>query len=207
MTNNADDAAEPVREADAPATAVTEAKPADGPPSAAEQEPTRAAAPAPRRTLKVVLNLQPLPAPASPPDAAAAADTAEFRAVLGVGAEGCDPVFRSLRVDGLAGALDEVPALAAEAEEKWQAQPRNPRLTPTPAAKTAKAGKAAPQANVEGKPPKTAAPRLSGGTQATPPNAATAAPATKPPTAATAATEPAGKGAKAAPAGQLSLFG
>ena len=207
MTNNANDVAESGREADAPAAAATQAHPAaDGPPSAAQQDAAPAAAPAPRRSLKVVVNLQPLPASAPPPDEAAATDTAEYRAVVGVGAEGCDPVFRSLRVDGLAGALDEVPALAAEAEEKWQAQPRNPRLNPAPTTKEAKAAKtgAVPQGKAEDKAPRTAPPRPSGGPQSTSPNGASASPPAKPPT---AAIEPDGKGSKTAPAGQLSLFG
>ena len=55
-----------------------------------------------------------------------------YDATLAVGADGCDPQFRSVVATALAGALDEVPALVAEAEARWQAQPRYPRPVPPP---------------------------------------------------------------------------
>lgn len=82
------------------------------PPPAAKPD---AAAPAPspaRPPLKLVVLLQP--------------EGDGFRALLSLGREGCDPELRSARVDDLAAALDEVPALLAEAEARWASQPRFP---------------------------------------------------------------------------------
>lgn len=70
-----------------------------------------------RRTLKLVLTLRP-------------ADGPGYQAILALGADGCDPLWRSASVADLPAALDEVPALAAEAEARWQAQPRYPTVAP-----------------------------------------------------------------------------
>lgn len=68
-----------------------------------------------RRGLKLVVTLEPT-------------GDAGYRAVLALGADGCDPSFRTAAVDGLPAALDEVPALLADAEARWQEQPRYPTL-------------------------------------------------------------------------------
>lgn len=96
---------EPTTASDAPAKAAT--------------SPEAVAAPVdvPRRTLKLVLTLQPKPDPG-------------YHALLALGAEGCDPLFRSLDVESLPAVLDEVPTLVAEAQAHWQSQPRYPKATP-----------------------------------------------------------------------------
>ena len=94
-------------------------------PEVAESGPA-AASEAPRRALKLVLSLQP----------ATGSEAPGYRALLAVGAEGCDPLFRSVEVAGLPAALAEVPALVADAEARWQTQPHYPATTP-PAAKAA----------------------------------------------------------------------
>jgi len=61
------------------------------------------------------------------------------RAMLGVQSPDCDPVYTTM--DGsLATVLEKVPALVAEAKEKWEANPRYPKAdlpkptpSPTPA--------------------------------------------------------------------------
>ncbi|MCC7368792.1 MAG: hypothetical protein IT306_10240 [Chloroflexi bacterium] len=134
----------------------------------------------PRRTLKVVLTLQPL-------------DDREYRALLAVAADGCDPILRSATVDGLPAALDRVPALLAEAEAHWQARPRNPTVA-GPAV-----GRAAPsrrRANpVDDPSPETTSPVCQS--------------ATAPPTGADAPPTPAGPvpPRKRAAGDQLTLFG
>jgi hypothetical protein len=83
-----------------------------------------AATDAPRRTLKLVLTLQPDEAPG-------------YLALLALGADGCDPIFRSINVPTLDAALDSVVTLAAEAEARWLHRPRNPESavrSPQPAA-------------------------------------------------------------------------
>ena len=80
-----------------------------------------AAVPAPpRRGRKLVITLQPLPAGV----------TRAYRAVLAVGADGCDPVLVAAEVDGLLEAVAAAPALVADAQERWRAQPRNPGWRP-----------------------------------------------------------------------------
>ena len=95
----------------------------------------------PARTLKVVLTLAPHRADGKqdqPREAvpAVAGETVGplYDAVLAVGADGCDPQFRSVAGTALAGALDEVPALIAEAETRWRSRPRYPRPAAPPKA-------------------------------------------------------------------------
>lgn len=71
----------------------------------------------PRRPLKLVLHLQPICA-------------AGYRALLALGTDGCDPLLRAAEVADLAAALAEIPQLVAEAEARWQAQPRYPGASP-----------------------------------------------------------------------------
>ncbi len=46
--------------------------------------------------------------------------------MLGVQSPGCDPVYTTMKGD-LATALQQVPALVAEAKQKWTANPRYPK--------------------------------------------------------------------------------
>jgi hypothetical protein len=82
-----------------------------------DEAPELAAADAPRRReLKLVVSLRP-------------STTVGYGAVIALGAEGCDPLLRTTDVADLAGALEAVPGLLAEAEERWQLQPRYPTAT------------------------------------------------------------------------------
>lgn len=83
------------------------------------------AAPAPRRSLKLVVTLRPV-------------EGAGYRALLALGADGCDPLLRSAEAGDLQGALDEVPALVVEAEGRWQTHPRNPAARPAPRTRPAR---------------------------------------------------------------------
>jgi hypothetical protein len=76
----------------------------------------------PRRLLKIVLTLRP-------------SDGTRFRALLAVGAEGCDPLLRSLESPDLVTTPGELPAVVAEAERRWADQPRYPTAAPTKAAR------------------------------------------------------------------------
>ncbi len=90
--------------------------------------PVAAGAPgagAPRRTLKLVLTFK-------PGDGASA-----MQVVMAIGADGCDPLLRSGEVEDLPAALDLVPGLVAEAEARWQSQPRYPHVTPRASARSA----------------------------------------------------------------------
>jgi hypothetical protein len=69
-----------------------------------------------RRSLKLVLTLTPT-------------QTVGYRALLALGADGCDPVLRSVEVADLPAAFQEIAALVAAAEARWQIQPRNPAST------------------------------------------------------------------------------
>ena len=60
-----------------------------------------------------------------------------YRALIALGSDGCDPLLRAADVPDVAGALQEVPGLLAEAEGRWQLQPRYPAAAP---AKTRLAG-------------------------------------------------------------------
>ena len=113
--------------------------PAEGtsPPTGGTPAPTPSEPPA--RALKVVLTLAPHrpdgnhDQPRNEASAGVAAGPL-YDAMLAVGADGCDPQFRSLAGTALAGALDEVPALIADAETRWQSRPRYPRPAPPPKA-------------------------------------------------------------------------
>ena len=114
--------------ADTPSTEAPAAAPAA---PAAEAEPAATTAPEPRRTLKLVLTLQPV--------------DAGYRALVAVGTDGCDPLLRSLAVPDLAAALGQAAAIAAEAVDLWRAQPRYPAAASAkPARSTAPAQPAAP---------------------------------------------------------------
>lgn len=88
-----------------------------------QPEVTKAAAPVetpPRRTLKLVVTLQP-------------SDAHGYHAVLAVGADGCDPLLRCVEGESLDAVLDAAPDLVAEAEACWRVQPRYPPIkTPAP---------------------------------------------------------------------------
>lgn len=140
---------------DGPAEAPEEGSPATeaiGSTATGEQETqTEGGRP---RSLKVVLTLQ--------PDA-----TEGYRAMLAVGAEGCDPILRSVAVAGIAEAVDHIPALVAEAEAHWQLQPRYPATAatkatpaPKPSGRASKAPQVPPDAEdqTETKPAPGAAP-------------------------------------------------
>jgi hypothetical protein len=73
-----------------------------------------------RRALKLVLTLQPH-------------DGRGFRGLLALGADGCDPLLRSVEVADPAAALALVPALIDEAETRWQIQPHYPTVRPVKA--------------------------------------------------------------------------
>lgn len=85
-------------------------------------EPTTAGVetPSPRRALKLVVTLQP-------------SDADGYRAVLAVGADGCDPLLRCVEGESLASILVAVPTLVAEAEARWQVERRYPAIRPTAA--------------------------------------------------------------------------
>ncbi len=81
------------------------------------------------RSLKLVLTLQP-------------EGTEGYQAMLALGAEGCDPILRSVAVAGIAEAVDQIPALVAEAEDRWQLQPRYPATAAAKAPAAAPSGRA-----------------------------------------------------------------
>lgn len=121
-----------------------------------------------------------------------------YRALLALGAADCDPLFRSVPAEGLVAALAAVPALLADAQARWQSQPRYPTAAPVPAAgprPTPSAGRstsrtttpaAAPQSGPAG-PEQEPAPPSPGAGQSDAPTAP-------------------GPGGPPAPSGQLSLF-
>jgi hypothetical protein len=96
----------------------------------------------PRRSLKVVLTLQPQ-------------DGTGYQALLALGADGCDPILRSIVVADLAGAWAELPALLMEAEDRWENQPRYPAALPAKTTRAAPPRAAAKPETVpvEGGPP------------------------------------------------------
>jgi hypothetical protein len=114
-----------------------------------------------------------------------------YRALLALGSDGCDPLLRAANVDDLAGALEEVPGLLAEAEARWQLQPRYPAVAP---AKSRPAGGSRAPTRPEG-PPRREAP-------ATPaePHRAPAASALRTPT------SPQSPAPASSPTDQLTLF-
>jgi hypothetical protein len=100
-------------------SAVDAVVPADHPIEPAptsEEDPVPAAA---RRSLKLVVTLTP-------------AEAGQYRAALALGADGCDPMLRSLTVSALSEALDHVPNLLDDAEAHWSRHPRNPTTGPAP---------------------------------------------------------------------------
>jgi len=124
------------------------------PPDALPQPPNDPApettAVSPRRSLKLVVTLQP-------------AGDHGYRAIVALGSADCDPLFRALDAPDLPAALAGVPSLLAEAETHWNTQPRYPSARPIPKAKLpARAERAvaqpapAPQAESAPKPPASA---------------------------------------------------
>ena len=75
--------------------------------------------------VKLVLTLKPGDGPAA------------MQVVMAIGADGCDPLLRSAEVEDLQAALDLVPGLLAEAEARWQSQPRYPHVHPRAGARSA----------------------------------------------------------------------
>jgi hypothetical protein len=78
----------------------------------------------PRRSVKLVVTLQP-------------AGDHNYRAIVALGSADCDPLFRALDAPDLPAALAAVPSLLAEAETRWKTQPRYPSARPIPKAKLA----------------------------------------------------------------------
>ena len=91
-------------------------------PTATLATPEEAAPPSTplRRGLKLVATLQP-------------AEGSTYRAILALGADGCDPLLRCLEAETLPAILAAVPALLTEAEARWVVQPRYPTTTPAKA--------------------------------------------------------------------------
>ena len=150
------------------AAAAPESKGEHGEPTEEAPEGERPAE-ASRRALKLVLHLQPTGA-------------AGYRALLALGADGCDPLLRVAEVASLTAALDAVPGFVAEAESRWQTRPRYPasaKARPAAAPSRAKAAQSAPAASEA---------------RESTADASAAKPLAQPPP-------------KSAPAGQLSLFG
>lgn len=96
------------------------AEPAGGPvpPEGAAAAPPPADASGPeRRGLKLVVKLEPV-------------GDAGYRAQLGVGRDGCDPLLRTLEVRDMVEVLEAAPELIAEAQARWHEQPRYPKAPP-----------------------------------------------------------------------------
>lgn len=134
--------------------------------------------------------------------------SAGYRALLALGADGCDPELRAVAVPDLLAALDEVPALLANAEARWHTRPRYPPL-PRPVTRhgPAIAGRAQPNTRS----PAVPAPLLPGAAPPAAPVPETTAPP-DPPVARPAAPLPPGpasprSGSSPPPDSQLTLFG
>lgn len=125
-----------------------------------------------RRVLKLVVTLQPI-------------EGSTYRAILALGADGCDPLLRCLEAETLPAILAAVPALLTDAEARWAVQPRYPATTLT---------KAKPR-------PAPTLPAL------TKPGDPAVSPAAPPPADASAPDAPPPPPPAPAPAGQLCLFG
>jgi hypothetical protein len=131
-----------------------------------------------RRTLKLVVSLRP-------------GGDLGYRALLALGADGCDPLLRTVDVADLASALDELPGLLAEAEGRWQLQPRYPTAAPTKARSAAPNRTPVPSRNGPRRETSTAADEPYEGPALHPPSV----PASSPPPARSSSTD------------QLALFG
>jgi hypothetical protein len=140
-------------------------------------EPTVGGAP-PRRALKLVVSLRP-------------GNAMGYRALIALGCDGCDPLLRAADVADLVAALDEVPGLLAEAEGRWQLQPRYPAIA---SGKTRPTGGSRAPSSPQG-PPR----REPHATRAEPRRA----PAPSPPG---APTSPQSQAPASSPADQLTLF-
>ena len=79
----------------------------------------------PQRALKIVVTLQP-------------SGAGGYHAVLAVGADDCDPLLRTVEGDSLEAILTGMPNLVAEAQARWQVQPRYPAIKPSAAATPAR---------------------------------------------------------------------
>lgn len=94
------------------------------------QPPALALPGAGHRSLKLVITLRPALSGDAPAEAAietgGGPEGPIYHAVLAVGADGCDPLIRPAGAVGLAAVLAEVPALVADAEARWQTDPRYP---------------------------------------------------------------------------------
>jgi hypothetical protein len=133
----------------------------------------------PRRALKLVVSLRP-------------GNARGYRALIALGTDGCDPLLHAADVADLVGALEEVPGLLAQAEGRWQLQPRYPAAAPT---KTGPAGGSRAPSPPQGPP------------RREPPAAATEphqAPAPSPPCVPASPQSPA---PASSPTDQLTLFG
>ncbi|HVC34229.1 MAG TPA: hypothetical protein VNL16_12030 [Chloroflexota bacterium] len=75
----------------------------------------------PRRSLKLVVTLQP-------------AGDHGYRAIVALGSADCDPLFLSLDAPDVPAVLAGVPSLLADAEARWNTQPRYPSARPIPKA-------------------------------------------------------------------------
>lgn len=80
------------------------------------------------------------------------------RAVLALGSDGCDPLLRVIGVGELEDALQVVPELLAEAEARWQLQPRYPAAAPTTPVANRSARMPSPRASAATDPEQTGAP-------------------------------------------------
>ena len=69
------------------------------------------------------------------------------RAVLALGSDGCDPLLRVIEAGELEDALQVVPELLAEAEARWELQPRYPTAAPTTPVANRSARTPSPQAS------------------------------------------------------------
>lgn len=105
---------------------------APGPTPAAAEPATPTTDSGPKRALKLVLTLRP-------------GEGSSYHALIALGADGCDPLLRTIIVADLPAALDAAAALAAEADARWQLQPRYQQAalpTARPAATGSRSGAA-----------------------------------------------------------------
>ena len=108
----------PVAGPESPTQVEPTPAPEDAEPHAGDVDPPKDAvesAAAQRRSLKLVLSLT-------------ARDAGGYGTLMAVGGEDCDPLLRSVIVEDVAAALAELASLVAEAQARWQIQPRNPAV-------------------------------------------------------------------------------